>query len=376
MNTRPSAKRLQASQRLRDLIETLPQGTRLPTVRALCRQHGLAMATMSRILHDLQNEGLILRRPRSGLFTGTSVNPCAVGIVIGNNIFTPGYTPYWSLLLHAAFRIAGEYGLRCLSYMEDQGAAIPWARHSQLLSDIQSGTLHGLLTLSAPSRDLLAQLRAAHLPIVALTSGGGGEWRVESDMPAWIGGCVSAMAERGARRIALLCINPKPVPNVFSAAIRRVGLTVEPRLIWIASDWWEHLDADSSAPLPVQIIDNRWKTLDLVGKRPDGIVIEDDAMACTIIDTLEARGVRVGHDIQIAARTTRYSPVLAPYANRIIMAETDADALARTAYDMLTTLMAGKQPAAAVGTVQPRILLPRSTDATQTQPISNKVRSD
>ena len=50
-----------------------PPGTRLPAVRQLCAEHRASLATVTRALHDLEDEGLIEARPRRGFFSRQAV---------------------------------------------------------------------------------------------------------------------------------------------------------------------------------------------------------------------------------------------------------------------------------------------------------------
>lgn len=51
----------------------LPAGTRLPTEAELGEQHGVSRATAQRVLHELAQEGLVVRRRRHGTFVADGV---------------------------------------------------------------------------------------------------------------------------------------------------------------------------------------------------------------------------------------------------------------------------------------------------------------
>ncbi|MDC8786124.1 aminotransferase-like domain-containing protein [Roseateles koreensis] len=52
-----------------------PPGTRLPSVRQLCEQHGASLATVTHALHELEDAGLIAARPRRGFFALAAARP-------------------------------------------------------------------------------------------------------------------------------------------------------------------------------------------------------------------------------------------------------------------------------------------------------------
>lgn len=70
----------QVKQQLTELIDagTLPAGTKLPTVRALAAQVGLAPNTVARAYRELEAAGVVQTRGRSGTFAaGTGVDRAA-----------------------------------------------------------------------------------------------------------------------------------------------------------------------------------------------------------------------------------------------------------------------------------------------------------
>jgi DNA-binding transcriptional regulator YhcF (GntR family) len=51
----------------------LPAGTRLPTVRALAAEVGLAVNTVARVYRELETDGVVVTEGRRGTFVRTSV---------------------------------------------------------------------------------------------------------------------------------------------------------------------------------------------------------------------------------------------------------------------------------------------------------------
>ncbi|MCV2352031.1 PLP-dependent aminotransferase family protein [Paucibacter sp. Y2R2-4] len=69
MNSRAYRYRSLAAKLAEDLrAGVYPSGTRLPSVRQLCVDHGASLATIVHALHDLEDAGLIEARPRQGFF--------------------------------------------------------------------------------------------------------------------------------------------------------------------------------------------------------------------------------------------------------------------------------------------------------------------
>ncbi len=354
MNQGASRKRRLVEARIRTLAQGLPGGTRLPTVRKLCAKHRLSSATMERLLHQLELEKVLVRRPGSGLYAGAGTAQKTVGLVIGKNIFTPEYSPYWSQLLQAAFRIAGERDLRCFSYMDVGDTSFEWAKHAQLERDITSGELDGILIVVEPEKATLEWLRDGSLPVVQL-NGPRHVWSVCQDTDSTIEEAVGLLAKGGSKRVALLGKTLDPFSRPFARALKRRDLPLDSRLTWAWSEWYDRIPSNSQEEFAARLVISRWETLGRVNARPDGIVIMDDTMARGAVRAFEAHGIVVGRDIRIAALGTQHSPVLADYANKLFLLLIDPEEQARMGFEMLEQLMAGKQPESRIMLVRPHV---------------------
>ncbi len=73
----PDTLYLRIADRLAGLIEkgTLRPGQRLPSVRALCLQENVSLATAVHALRLLEDRGLVVARPRSGYFVSRQIHP-------------------------------------------------------------------------------------------------------------------------------------------------------------------------------------------------------------------------------------------------------------------------------------------------------------
>jgi len=65
--------RAQVAEQARD--GRLPAGTRLPTVRRLAADLGLAVNTVARAYRELERDGVVLTRGRHGTFITTATDP-------------------------------------------------------------------------------------------------------------------------------------------------------------------------------------------------------------------------------------------------------------------------------------------------------------
>lgn len=58
----------------------LPPGTRLPTVRALASEVGLAVNTVARVYRELEADGVVVTEGRRGTFVGPSAGASGSGL--------------------------------------------------------------------------------------------------------------------------------------------------------------------------------------------------------------------------------------------------------------------------------------------------------
>ena len=57
----------------------LPAGTRLPTVRALAQQVGVAVNTAARVYRELEEDGVVVTEGRRGTFVASAGSPPVAG---------------------------------------------------------------------------------------------------------------------------------------------------------------------------------------------------------------------------------------------------------------------------------------------------------
>lgn len=53
--------------------DVLKTGDKLPSIRMICRQHGVSMSTAQQAYYDLEKKSMIESRPQSGYYVSTSI---------------------------------------------------------------------------------------------------------------------------------------------------------------------------------------------------------------------------------------------------------------------------------------------------------------
>jgi DNA-binding LacI/PurR family transcriptional regulator len=120
----------EVAQQLRHQIHAkiLLPGDRLPSLRMLRQKHGVTQATIDRAYSVLENEGLILRSQRSGIFVAQPHERPANGILgfCSISFFKINFTPYWTALIGGVEAAAHEAGTPVLLLNSD--AAPGWEK--------------------------------------------------------------------------------------------------------------------------------------------------------------------------------------------------------------------------------------------------------
>lgn len=103
-------------------------GDRLPSYRALRQQHGVTQATVDRVYGLLENEGLITRSERSGIFVARRGERLTTGIIGFCNVgFAKSYsTPFWIDLIESVEATAHEFNIQVL--LLKAGVASGWEK--------------------------------------------------------------------------------------------------------------------------------------------------------------------------------------------------------------------------------------------------------
>lgn len=348
MSTVSGKKRLSRAERLTEELLALATkrgpDIKLPTMQELCSRYGVARGTLERALAPLEQRGLVHRKHGSGIYVSPAIAQKTIGVVFGDNIFSPGFSPFWSLLLQAVRQQAGERALRPQAYLDISDGQEGLGGHTQLVEALQARRLDGLLLLAPQaSGDEAGELRAYGVPLVVF-GGHSPEWTVTHDWRPVFSLAARELAARGCRRGAILGPTTANDRQQLERDLREAGYGGDPVLDWSYATWVSRIPGSLtresfSRELARRMIADRAST-----PLPDGLVSLDDTMTHGALHALEEAGLQAGRDIQIATTTTKGSPVLEPYTSNLIEIEYDPATSVRAAFDMLDILMNGGTP--------------------------------
>jgi DNA-binding LacI/PurR family transcriptional regulator len=325
------------SGRLLDLARQTGPDAKLPTFRELCRSFRVSKATLDHALRELEQRRVIVRRHGSGIYVSAALGRKTIAVVLGTNIFTVGFSPFWLLLLQAARSQLQARGYRFHAYLDFPQGEDLLAAHQQLEDDLAAGRLDGLLAIAPSSADEVRWLQQWRVPLVVLPT--------PMEPAAWCAGlapmvqaAVAELAGVGCRRLALLAIEDR---GRFAEALEEAGLEFRSERLWTPGGAGYKGGWQGFEEFGYRTLQERWNAH---APPADGLVIADDVMARGALMALREAGTAVGRELRIAVGANKGSPLLQPYEKGLILLEYDPGELLAAAIGMLESLMNGGQP--------------------------------
>jgi len=318
-------------------------GIKLPTMQEMCTQFDVARGTLESALRPLEQRGLLYRKHGSGIYVTDRVRQKTVGVVFGGDIFSPGFSPFWSLLLQSVREQAGDRQLRPQAYLDISDGSGGLGGHSQLIEDLESKRVDGLMLIAPQDEhDEAAELRAYNLPLVVFGGQRDGNWSVSIDWDPLLRQAGAELASAGCRHVGLLA--PPARGAALEEAFRQAGADDARIDDWSYDTWVNTIPGAGTREncahrLTEQMIAERATT-----PLPDALVSLGDTVSRGAITAILQAGLQPGRDIRIVTAENKGSPVLDPYAADITRIALDPRECMRAALGMLETLMDGGTP--------------------------------
>ncbi|HYX84487.1 MAG TPA: LacI family DNA-binding transcriptional regulator [Gaiellales bacterium] len=210
--------------------------------------------------------------------------------------------------------------------------------------------LDGVVVFDPVAGDrILAELRARGVPLVlsGRDPAGGDDYCVDNDHIAGTRTVLDHLAERGARRVALLAGEPDDAFNADCLAAYRG---------WCAARGAEELA--QTAPMG-HMAEVEWPERLLArSEPPDAIYANDEVLGIATLRAAERRGLRVPGDLLLAVAADR-EPGEASVA--LTTLELDPTRTAAEAVDMLVDLIEGRPPPERMRLIPTRLVVREST---------------
>jgi hypothetical protein len=172
------SKTVSAREALLKLAEARGPGVKLPTLQQLCARLEVSRTTLERAMVPLERRGLLQRKHGSGIYVCDRIRQKTIGVVFGGDIFSPGFSPFWGLLLEAVCRQAGDRRMRPRPYIDISAGHEGLLGHVQLVEDLDAGRLDGLLLFTPHyEHDEAGELCDHGVPLVVF-GGAARDWTV------------------------------------------------------------------------------------------------------------------------------------------------------------------------------------------------------
>ena len=357
-----------SSNYLAALARKLGPGEKLPTMAQLSVELGISVMTLNRALSELEAQGIVVRRQGSGTYVADTLSQTAVALVYDRDVFGPDASPFCSLLLHEATKLAEASDEKFNLYLtmpeiegELTGPPIP----ADLDEAIRTKRLGGVLFAGESNPAALQWILDQGVPLVALSHAPVAPFRVRINHAQVAALGVQQLAKRGCKRIALwipagVGIGAERVGesfaelDAFKNALAENGLNYDGNLVLQRQQLSARVPA---TPLGSNREQGRNAAQTVFGGArenwPDGVVCLDDMMALGALPEMKKLGVEVGRDVQFATHTNVGSSLLVGFGEELILLPIDPARVAGAMSQMLESLLRGEELSEAVVSVGP-----------------------
>lgn len=334
-----SRQKVAAAQRsLRDLAFKLGANNKLPTVREMCRALGISAVTIEHVLSGLEEQGVILRRPGSGIYVSPRLYQKNVGLVFGQNAFQPGASPFCAMLVEACQKRAREHNDNFSFYLDMPAGERPakYPVHADLAEAIERKRIDGMLLVARHSAEQEKWLREQGVPLITFCGGANAPFApmtVGFDLKELAGKGLDALLAKGSRRIAAITAGKSG-----AAAFRAV---MEGKSLGYEAGW--NLNPVEDAPPEASRFELGYQAMRqlLAGNpAPDGVMVFDDMLACGAVRAVKESGLAVGADVLIATHCNRGSAVLQHAEEGLVLVEVDLGCITEAMFQGLEQMMA------------------------------------
>ena len=278
------------TQKLRDLIlsKALGPGTRLPTLTQLARLWNTNYFTVQTALTPLVNEGLLVRKQRTGTFVADNVRQIkTVGIYFGSSFLRIKHAAFYQALYVAVCDHFERLGIAVHLYMDPRPTARQGTPLKPLLEAIERSEVSAVIgsMLTSEESAWLAQLP---VPVSLLAAFGQSSIRLRLD--DFLTSSLLRLKERKCRSVALISAQDLPNTESFLEFCRQHGLKSRPEWVLLREASLEEFE-EFGFDCATKILSGP--------ARPDGLIVFPDSIAIGVIMGVLQKGVSVPKDLKL-----------------------------------------------------------------------------
>ena len=280
------------TQQLRELIlsKALSPGTRLPTLADLAGLWNTNYYTVQTALTPLVNEGLLVRKQRTGTFIADTTGQIkAVGIYSGASFLRIEHGAFYQTLYATLCDYFETKGIAVHLFMDTRPDAQKVKPYKPLMNAIRTSEV-GAVIGSMLTPDQFAWLDRLTLPVSLFTMSKGTHPVVYIEMDAFLKSSLARLKARGCRSVALIGGIGLPGFDSFSELAKGFGMKSRPEWVFERKTWPEHFEEFGFESF-IKI----WSGL----HKPEGLIIFPDNIAQGVIMAIMQKGVRVPEELKL-----------------------------------------------------------------------------
>jgi len=357
-----------ACDHLMRIAKALGPDARMPSLRTLAEELGVSPGTLNLALDRLEQQRVVLRRERSGVFVAPRLGQRNVSLLCSPDFFLQSsVSPFWQLLIDHIQTVAREHDTHLtigfshptLDEEPISGRIDPSPLPDYLQTEISSGNIQGVLSLGLPDATT-RWIESLGIPVVAFA--GAARYIVTTSRIALIEQGAAALAQAGCRRIDLwepqveYWADHRALTEQTLYRALRSYPEVQAQIVALPKASSPHRTPRHQTPR----IETGWEYAlhkfgeeGVGGERPDGILIGDDLVTLGALMAFLQRDIVAGRDVQIATYANQGSPVLLGWQQAIYRVEYDLSELVAMLYETLEALMKNGSAAASGEYVPP-----------------------
>ena len=281
------------TQKLRDLIlaKALLPGTRLPTLSELARLWNTNYFTVQTALTPLVNEGLLVRKQRTGTFVAENTRQIkAVGIYLGDSFWRVKHAAFYQTLYTALCDHFEKLGIDTHLYMDSRPLDQQETPLEPLLKAIERSKVNAVVGAMVREENT-KWLDRLGVP-VGLFGGHTAAQSVQCSVKGgtFLSSSLQRLKERKCRSVALITGKGMEDFESFMDLATQLGLKTRREWVLQRNQWPEDFEA-----FGFESFSRIW-----AGKeKPDGLIISPDNIALGVIMAILQNGARVPEELKL-----------------------------------------------------------------------------
>ncbi len=314
---------IETAEQLEQMVQKIGPGGRLPSIRKLCADLGVSLATMTTAMDRLEARGHIERRHGSGVYVTDQVDRSTICVLMNTSLVFTGASPVWGQLLGEVSRafVGSKASVSIQMAMPPDWASdvddfIP----SSVIKMVQEERVSSLVLIGMP--DHVARWFEYHgVPSVCFAGAGRYAALIDQQQITLQGGKV--LGDTQCKRVLLVGNHTESEYRTFEIYARSMGMEVLPhRSKPIYPQRMERAEFLSVAENGFEFGD---QLIEMIrsGNAPDGVYLADDVFAQGVFMSLTRAGMWPCPDITFVAHANKGSTVLGAWKDLIHTLEID-----------------------------------------------------